>query len=147
MSFFDQIPPPVPEEPALRQPVWSAPPENVIGATVPFDLVVANTGDVAVAVGGMTAYPTGSRAVADHGPNEPSSGPTLVGRGGSGGGLSYELGYWLWPLPPAGPVRFACEWPDEGIKETTAALDAPIRDAAARAIELWPDERPVGDEW
>jgi hypothetical protein len=44
-------------------------------------------------------------------------------------------------------VRFACEWPDEGIKETTAELDAPIRDAAARAIELWPDERPVGDEW
>lgn len=55
MSFFEHTPPPVPEEPAPRQPEWSAPPENVVGATVPFDLVLVNTGDVAVAVGGMTA--------------------------------------------------------------------------------------------
>jgi hypothetical protein len=48
-------PAPVPEEPAPRQPGWSGPPENVVGATVPFDLVLVNSGDVAVAVGGMTA--------------------------------------------------------------------------------------------
>src|SRR5262245_43035808 len=59
MSFFEEIPPPVPAQPAPRQPEWSAPPENVVGVTVPFDLVLASTGDVAVAVGGMTAYPTG----------------------------------------------------------------------------------------
>ena len=184
MSFFEQPPPPAPEEPPQRQPEWSAPPENFVGATVPFDLVLANTGDVAVTVGGMTAYPTGvafevrvlrrepgsedvffrmhhpgpgglrlgveladgSRAIADRGAGEPGRGPTLTARGG-GGGLSYQLGFWLWPLPPAGPLRFACTWPDEGIDETTAELDAPIREAAARAVELWPDERPVGDEW
>ena len=59
MSFFEQDPPPFPEEPPQRQPEWAAPPENVVGASVPFDLVLANTGDVAVAVGGMTAYPNG----------------------------------------------------------------------------------------
>jgi hypothetical protein len=185
MSFFEQDPPPEPEEPPARQPEWSAPPENFVGATVPFDLVLVNTGDVAVAVGEMAAYPSGvsfvvrvvlrtpahhdmffrlhhpapggfrfgvelgdgRRVVADHGPQEPGDGPMLCPRGGHGGGLSYELGYWLWPLPPDGPLRFACAWPDEGIEEATAELEAPIREAAARAVELWPDERPVGDEW
>jgi len=187
MSFFEQSLPPIPDEPAPRQPEWAAPPENAVGATVPFDLVLANTGHVAVAVGGMTAYPTGvsfvvrvvrrtappddlffrlhhpgpgglrfgveladgSRAFAEHGPGEPGRGPTLTSRGGGGGGLSYELGYWLWPLPPEGPLRFACAWPDEGIEETTAELEAPIREAAARAVELWPDDRPAAadDEW
>jgi hypothetical protein len=92
MSFFEQSPPAIPDEPAPRQPDWAAPPENAVGATVPFDLVLA-------------------------------------------------------PLPPEGPLRFACAWPDELIEETTAELEAPIREAAARAVELWPDERPVGDEW
>jgi hypothetical protein len=185
MSFFEQDPPPIRDEPEPRQPEWAGPPENVVGATVPSDLVLANTGAVAVVVGGMTAYPNGvtftvhvlrrtaashdmffqlhhpgpgglrlgveladgSRALAERGPAEPGSGPTLSSRGGGGGGLSYELGYWLWPLPPDGPLRFACAWPDEGIEETTAELEAPIREAAARAVELWPDERPVGDEW
>jgi hypothetical protein len=184
MGFFEEIPPAVPEELSTRQPEWSGPPENVVGATVPLDLVLANTGDVAVTVGGMTAYPTGvsfevrvlhrrrpaedaffrlhhpgpgglrlgveladgSRAIADRGPEEPGRGPMLSPRGGGGGGLSYELGFWLWPLPPPGPVRFACRWPDEGIEETIAEIDAPIREAAARAAELWPDERPVGEE-
>jgi hypothetical protein len=85
----------------------------------------------------------GSRAIADRGPPEAGGGPTLTPRGGGGGGLSYDLGFWLWPLPPAGPLRFACAWPDEGIEETTAELDAPIRELAARAVELWPDDRPV----
>jgi hypothetical protein len=184
MSFFDEEPPAVPQEQSTRQPEWSGPPENAVGATVPFDLVLANTGDVAVAVGGMTAYPTGvsfeirvlhrepppddmffrlhhpgpgglrfgveladgTRVVADRGAAEPGRGPTLTARGGGGGGLSYELGFWLWPLPPAGPLRFACTWPDEGIEETTAEVDAPLREAATRAVELWPDERPVDDE-
>jgi hypothetical protein len=58
MSFFEELPPAVREMPP-RQPDWSGPPSNVVGATVPFDLVLANTGELAIAVGGMTAYPTG----------------------------------------------------------------------------------------
>jgi hypothetical protein len=176
MSFFEQVPPPVADEAPQRQPEWAAPPEHIVGATVPFDLVLANTGAVAVVVGGMTAYPSGvtftvrvlrrepgpddlflllhhpgpgglrlgveladgSRVLAERGGAMPGEGPTLTSRGGGGGGLSYELAYWLWPLPPRGPLRFACTWPDEGIGETIAELDAPIHDAAGRAIELWP---------
>jgi hypothetical protein len=175
MSFFEQDPPPVPDEPEPRQPEWAAPPENVAGATVPFDLVLANTGAVAVVVGGMTAYPNGitftvrvlrrepgpddlflrlhhpgpgglrlgveladgSRVLAERG-GDPGEGPMLTSRGGGGGGLAYEIEYWLWPLPPDGPLRFACAWPDEGVEETTAELEAPIREAAGRAVELWP---------
>ena len=51
---------------------------------------------------------------------------------------------WLWPLPPAGPLTFVCAWPAEGIEEISAQIDAaPILEAASRAIELWPDERPL----
>jgi hypothetical protein len=184
MSFFDEVASPAPK-PSPRQPAWSAPPENVVGATVPFDLVIVNTGRLAIAVGGMTAYPNGvtfavrvlfrgprdddmffrmhhagagglrlgveladgSRAFADGGPGERGQGPTMTPRGGGGGGLSYESEYWLWPLPPDGPLRFACAWPDEGVEETFAELEVPIREAAARAVELWPDELPVGHEW
>jgi hypothetical protein len=185
MSFFEKIPAAQPPQPAPRQPEWSGPPENVVGATVPFDLVLVNTGQIAVTVGSMTAYPTGvsfelrilrrtptpedalwrmhhpgpgglrlgielpdgSRVVSDRGPHAPGKGPTLTPGGGSGGPLRQEQSYWLWPLPPAGPLRFACAWPDEGIDEAVAEIDAPIREAAERAVELWPDERPVGDEW
>jgi hypothetical protein len=49
--------------------------------------------------------------------------------------------YWVWPLPPPGPVEFVCEWPLHGIAESRGALDAQlIVDAAARAIPLWPDD-------
>ena len=61
-----------------------------------------------------------------------------------GGGLTWNESYWLWPLPPPGTLLVACEWTDEGIEEAVIELDtAPIREAAARAIELWPDDRPV----
>jgi hypothetical protein len=181
MSFFDEVPARGPEMDATRQPEWAGPPENVVGATVPVDLVLANTGRLAVTLGGMTAYPTGvgfevrilrrdavpedalwrmhhpgpggfrlgveladgGRAVSNGGPPEPGRGPTLTARGGSGGGLTQEQTFWLWPLPPPGPLRFACAWPDEGVDETIAEVDVPIRDAAARAVELWPDDRPL----
>jgi hypothetical protein len=55
--------------------------------------------------------------------------------GGSGGGLpnrSYWR-YWVWPLPPPGPVRVSCRWPAAGIASSVYELDSgPIRDAARR---------------
>jgi hypothetical protein len=60
--------------------------------------------------------------------------------GGGGGGAVYEFGYWLYPLPPSGPVTFAVEWPAEGIPSTKRVLDASvIIDAGARATRLWND--------
>lgn len=69
--------------------------------------------------------------------------PVLMPRGGGGGGDSYAMRYWSFPLPPVGPLKVFIEWEDFGIPETMVELDAtPIRDASSRAIVLW--EAPVG---
>jgi hypothetical protein len=35
-------------------------------------------------------------------------------------------------------------WPEQGVEEITIEIDSqPVRAVAARAVELWPDERPV----
>lgn len=47
---------------------------------------------------------------------------------------------WLWPLPPRGPLRLVCAWPDRGIAETSTTVDAePLHQAAAQATPLWED--------
>jgi len=47
--------------------------------------------------------------------------------------------FWLWPLPPPGPLAFVCEWPKKGIGERRVDIDASVvLDAAARAEPLWP---------
>ena len=75
---------------------------------------------------------------------DPEATARLVQRGGGGGGLTWDQDYWLWPLPPEGTLQIAFAWPDEGIDETVVEIDAgPIRAAAARAVELWADDRPV----
>jgi hypothetical protein len=61
---------------------------------------------------------------------------------GLGGGLRHrEWSYWVWPLPPAGPVTFVCEWPAAYIAESRASLDAQlILDAAQQSVQLWPED-------
>lgn len=54
-----------------------------------------------------------------------SASPRLIPRGGSGGSQhAYQQGYWLWPLPPPGPVTFVCEWKAAGIPLTRVNVDA-----------------------
>jgi hypothetical protein len=80
----------------------------------------------------------------NHPEREPSR-PVLRAGGGSAGDRSASREYWLWPLPPGGPLLIVCEWPDQGIAQTVQSLDAePFRAAAARAQSLWadPDEEP-----
>jgi len=49
--------------------------------------------------------------------------------------------FWVYPLPPDGPVTFVASWQLWGVTEVTAALDSSvIYDAAGRAVILWPDE-------
>jgi hypothetical protein len=68
------------------------------------------------------------------------TGPVLMQRGGGGGDRRWDLRFWLWPLPPPGPVTFVAEWPLGGIAETRIEIDAaPILDAAAQAETLWPN--------
>jgi hypothetical protein len=50
-----------------------------------------------------------------------------------------DVDYWLWPLPPAGRLRVACQWLEQGIEMSTHDLDTdPFREAAARAQPIWP---------
>jgi hypothetical protein len=52
--------------------------------------------------------------------------------------------YWVWPLPPSGPIRFLCEWAAMGVGPTLVEVDAgPLRDASARSVVLWPLVRPT----
>ena len=70
--------------------------------------------------------------------------PILRPRSGSGAGHLSRADMWLWPLPPAGPLTFVCAWPAETVEQTSAQIDtAEILAAAARAVEMWPDDRPL----
>ncbi len=70
----------------------------------------------------------------------------LMQRGGGGGGGGWEFSFWIWPLPPEGPLTFAVEWPAESVDLTTRELDAaPLLAAATRSEALWePSERGAG---
>jgi hypothetical protein len=72
--------------------------------------------------------------------NDPT-GPVLMQRGGGGGSRSWDFGFWVWPLPPDGPLAFVVEWPSEGIELRRAEIDASVvRAAAEQAETLWPDD-------
>jgi len=52
--------------------------------------------------------------------------------------LMWNGEYWLWPLPPAGPLLVGCRWPDRGISETLVQIDpAPLLSAAAGSRSVW----------
>jgi hypothetical protein len=80
------------------------------------------------------------------GPEKPEE-PVLWPQGGGGGGGRWRQDFWVWPLPPTGPLAFVCEWPAAGIGLSRAETDAqPLLDAAARAVPVFPDEPPVPPE-
>ena len=65
--------------------------------------------------------------------------PVLSGVGGGGGDRSWDGTYWLWPLPPPGRLRVACQWLAQGVAETVQDLDGqPFLDAAERSRPIWP---------
>jgi hypothetical protein len=67
--------------------------------------------------------------------------PVLNQHGGGGGGSAWDIEHWVWPLPPAGPLAFVCEWPGRGIAESRVEIDAGlILEAAGRAVTLWPED-------
>jgi hypothetical protein len=68
-----------------------------------------------------------------------TEGPVLNGRGGSGSTSQWRQGFWLWPLPPPGPLSFVCEWPAADLARVHAEIDSQvILDAAARARVVFP---------
>src|SRR5215472_5509119 len=59
VSFFDSIPQPPAPEPVLRpRPAWMRP-DEVIPGSVPAELLLIRTEQVAVAIVGVRAYPNG----------------------------------------------------------------------------------------
>jgi hypothetical protein len=73
--------------------------------------------------------------------DQPPAQPVLIERSGGGGNGSWSQSYWLWPLPPEGPLEFVCEWPSQGVAESRVSADAaPIRAAAQEAVILWEDD-------
>lgn len=76
-------------------------------------------------------FPIGSR---DREPDR----PVLVHQGGGGGGGVWRQGFWLWPLPPPGPLTWVASWEERGIAETSVVVDASVLlEAAAEAEKLW----------
>ena len=91
-------------------------------------------------------FADGSKATNVTGPpfltpdEEPPEGPLLLEHGGGGGGGDWDAKYWVWPLPPEGPLAFVCEWPAKGIPLTREEIDAGlVLAAASRAEKLWDD--------
>jgi hypothetical protein len=76
-------------------------------------------------------------------PAEAPSGYVFQDQGAPGGmsgwgRIRYMPTFWLWPLPPPGPLRIWCEWPIVGVELTSTEVDAtPFRAAAARVVDLW----------
>jgi hypothetical protein len=71
--------------------------------------------------------------------------PVMVPRGGGGSFERWQGQWWVWPLPPLGPLAFVCEWPAADIGLTRAEIDAAVlHEAASRAVTLWEDAAPSG---
>jgi len=70
--------------------------------------------------------------------------PSLLLLASSATTLAWTGDYWLHPLPPPGPLVLGCRWPDRGIPETLAQVEAaPLLEAAAASRPVWetaPDE-------
>jgi hypothetical protein len=48
--------------------------------------------------------------------------------------------YWVWPLPPDGPVTITCNWPAGGIPGGVVEVDgSAIRRAGRSSENLWSD--------
>ena len=75
--------------------------------------------------------------------NQAPEGPLLVPSGGGGGSsgmgrVTMNPGYWLWPLPPPGPLHVFVEWPALDVALAQVELDAePLVGAARRSQKLW----------
>jgi hypothetical protein len=70
--------------------------------------------------------------------------PPVLFQGGGGGGqsggrsVSWEMNFWLWPLPSDGVLRVYCAWPIAAIETASAEVATGPLLAASRAAErVW----------
>lgn len=92
MSFFDPPPPEPAEPPRYRAPEWAGPPENYGPGVAALELVLVNTGRVAVWIAGADVYPNGAvLKVAIQG-REPARPGVEDGEGGWRFGVQFSNG-------------------------------------------------------
>jgi hypothetical protein len=69
---------------------------------------------------------------------EVPAGPVIAHGSGGGGGRRWDSEYWVWPLPPDGPVTVSCEWLAVGVELSSTEVDGGvIRRAGATSTSLW----------
>jgi hypothetical protein len=74
--------------------------------------------------------------------------PFLMGGSSHSSQRRHETTYWVWPLPPDGPLTLVVEWPSFSLTEAHHEIDArAILDASARVLDLWPGELSMVDDW
>jgi hypothetical protein len=82
-------------------------------------------------------------------PDQADPGALVVMPDSSGGSdRKWYSRFWVYPLPPSGPVVFVATWPAFGVAEARVELEADaILSAASRAIVLWPEREgePLGE--
>jgi hypothetical protein len=91
------------------------------------------------------AYPDGRTASTIGGgwpaADEADDRPVLTPGSGGGGSTSYDIRFWLNPLPSPGDLTIVCAWPTRGIAETRTVIEGDLIAAGIAAItELWPWE-------
>lgn len=70
-------------------------------------------------------------------PPEPV-GPIIGQQGGGGGGQHWNFQYFVWPLPPDGPVTVSCKWPARGLQTAPKELNGTaIRAAGLTSQSVW----------
>jgi hypothetical protein len=69
---------------------------------------------------------------------EVPAGPIIGQFGGSGGGKRMDFQYWVWPLPPDGPLSISCEWLKGGMAASWSNVDgSAIREAGSKSASVW----------
>jgi hypothetical protein len=78
----------------------------------------------------------------------PPTAPYLRGIGGRGNATSWSQGFWVWPLPPPGPLAFVCEWPAADMAHSRTEIDGTaVIEAGARATVIAPDQPKPQHSW
>ena len=68
----------------------------------------------------------------------PPPGPMIGSSGGGGGGRRWDWTYWIWPLPPDGPMTVMARWPAGKVPDGEVHVDgSAIRIAGERSEKLW----------
>ncbi len=69
---------------------------------------------------------------------EVPAGPVIGQLGGGGGGKRMDFQYWVWPLPPDGPLSISCAWLKGGMAASWSNVDgSAIRDAGSNSASVW----------